>query len=113
MNELWDSRFINNLKSSRKSQSDLLHLMLDITKNRYRELTPEDSNKTNLKICYIETKGKGKREILQKVHHCKGNTSKIGNYWGEIYLHDGNFSPHPRRFKVHSHRILIDTYDIK
>ena len=97
-----DKPFLERIKSNRKSKSELDNL----DKSSYREFKKEDSYKIGLDVIYFETRGKGEREVLQKIHFCKGDTGKIGETWGEIYLYNESLRL-PRRFKIKSDRILI------
>lgn len=73
----------------------------------FERITKEDSNKNWIPIIYLETKGKGQREYLQRIHIGYADTGKIGDKNGEIYLHHlCRLNSFPKRFRVDSDRIL-------
>lgn len=108
-NELLKSKFIFNLHTSKKTSNDYIHFICEVSHGRYREFTKDDSNKTGIRVAMIVTKGKGKREIFQEILHCYGDTGKISNSIGNIYLYGRDGLDYPRRFKITSHRLLVDT----
>ncbi len=97
------SPFLENLKANKKSKEELEEFKKELIE--YQELSKDDSNKIGLNVVYFETKGKGAREVLQKIHRCKADTGKIGESWGEIYIYNDEIRL-PRKFKINSHRIL-------
>lgn len=102
---MYGSQFIKELKTNKQSREELDQFKKEEMLN-YRQFTSYDRYKIGLNVVFFETKGKGEREVLQKIHYCKGDTGLIGEYWGEIYLHGDGLSL-PRKFKLKSHRILI------
>lgn len=100
-----ERKFLERLQSNRSSFKSLEEFRNNEI-SRYREFEPSDSFKNDIDCIFFETKGKGKRERLQMIHHCKGDTGRIGDVYGEIYL-KGEGLNFPRRFKVKSHRLLI------
>lgn len=100
-----EETFLSTLQANRKTQRELNEFR-ESEISEYRIFDSCDSYKSGVDCIYFETRGKGKREILQAIHRCKGDTGRIGAYWGEIYL-KGDGLNFPRKFAVKSCRIMI------
>lgn len=108
-----ESKWIESLMTNRQSRKQYEQLIYDLKRGRYREFESSDSYKVGLNAIVIVTKGKGRREVFQRIEHHLADSGSI-NKWGDIYLYDKddlfqNVNGYPQRFKPTSHRILIDT----
>lgn len=104
-----DSKYIANLKTSRRSYNLWKELMDNIHDGRYERLSSKDSFKIGIPVVLIITKGKGNREVIQDIQYLYGDTGNIGKCMGEIYIYDKEKRvAYPRRFNRLKDRILKD-----
>lgn len=98
----------------KRLENEKNQLLKNLHNGWFERFTKEDSNKNWIPIIYLETKGKGQREYLQKIHYGYADTGKIGDKNGEIYLHHlCRLNSFPRRFRVNADRILKIVKDTK
>lgn len=102
---------MNGLKRSyitpKRLETEKNILLKNLHNGWFERFTKEDSNKNWIPIIYLETKGKGQREYLQRIHYGFADTGKISDKNGEIYLHHlSKLNSFPKRFRVDADRIL-------
>lgn len=105
------SKFLESLyyKASDKLRKDLL--FQDLQTDRYRRANRLDSNKTHIPIVLIQTKGNGERATFHSAVDAYADFGVISDHWGQVYVYTEDKSiAYPRKFKITSDRILIDTW---
>lgn len=83
----------------------------DLEKGRYERPTKEYANKTHVPIALIQSKGNGQRATFHSVVNAYADFGVISDQWGQVYVYTEDKSiAYPRKFKITSDRILIDTW---